>query len=80
MFVKYLVIVVIGFSGVGIIIISFVFCKIFVQLNLYAVEVEGDSFYCYICLEMDMVICKVCDVGRYISYFGFEVNDFGLLE
>lgn len=80
MFVKYLVIVVIGFSGVGIIIISFVFRKIFVQLNLYVVEVEGDSFYCYICLEMDMAICKVCDVGWYISYFGFEVNDFGLLE
>lgn len=80
MFVKYSVIAVIGFSGAGIIIISFAFRKIFAQLNLYVVEVEGDSFYRYIRSEMDMAIRKARDVGRYISYFGFEVNDFGLLE
>lgn len=80
MFAKHLVIAVTGFSGAGTTTTSFAFCKIFAQLNLHAAEVEGDSFYCYTRPEMDMAIRKARDAGRHISYFGFEANDFGLLE
>lgn len=61
MLVKYLIIVVMGFFGAGIIIIFEVFCKMFNMMSIKFVWVEGDSFYCFICLEMDVEICKVCE-------------------
>lgn len=59
MFVKYFIIVIIGFFGVGIIIIINVICYIFRNLSVNVVVVGGDSFYCFMCLEMEVEICKV---------------------
>ncbi len=56
------------------------FRKIFQQLGLRAAELEGDSFHHFTRPEMDAAIRKARDLGRHISYFGPEANDFGLLE
>jgi phosphoribulokinase len=77
---KHPVIAVTGSSGAGTTTTSLAFRKIFAQLNLHAAEVEGDSFHRYTRPEMDMAIRKARDLGRHISYFGPEANDFGLLE
>ena len=77
---KHPVIAVTGSSGAGTTTTSLAFRKIFGQLNLRAAEVEGDSFHRYTRPEMDMAIRKARDLGRHISYFGPDANDFGLLE
>lgn len=59
MLVKYFIIVIIGLFGVGIIIIINVIKYIFRSLDIDVVFIEGDSFYCYICLEMDKKVCEV---------------------
>lgn len=77
---KHPVIAVTGSSGAGTTTTSRAFRKIFQQLNLNAAEVEGDSFHRFTRPEMDMAIRKARDLGRHISYFGPEANDFSLLE
>ena len=77
---RHPVIAVTGSSGAGTTTTSLAFRKIFAQLNLRAAEVEGDSFHSYTRPEMDMAIRKARDLGKHISYFGPEANDFGLLE
>ncbi|PPS59389.1 hypothetical protein CRX72_27385 [Pantoea sp. BRM17] len=41
---------------------------------------RGHSRHRYTRPEMDMAIRKARDLGRHISYFGPDANDFGLLE
>lgn len=77
---RHPIIAVTGSSGAGTTTTSLAFRKIFQQLNLHAAELEGDSFHRYTRPEMDMAIRKARDLGRHISYFGPEANDFGLLE
>ncbi|EOS95474.1 phosphoribulokinase [Erwinia tracheiphila PSU-1] len=77
---KHPVIAVTGSSGAGTTTTSRAFRKIFQQLNLHAAEVEGDSFHRFTRPEMDMAIRKARDLGRHVSYFGPEANDFSLLE
>lgn len=80
MSVKHPVIAVTGSSGAGTTTTSLAFRKIFHQLGLRAAELEGDSFHRYTRPEMDLEIRKARDLGRHISYFGSEANDFRLLE
>ncbi len=80
MSIKHPVIAVTGSSGAGTTTTSLAFRKIFQQLQLQAAEIEGDSFHHYTRPEMDMAIRKARSLGRYISYFGPEANDFELLE
>lgn len=77
---KFPVIAVTGSSGAGTTTTSLAFRKIFQQLDLRAAEVEGDSFHRFTRPEMDMAIRKARDMGKHVSYFGPEANDFGLLE
>src|SRR5476649_1524235 len=77
---KHPVIAVTGSSGAGTTTTSLAFRKIFQQLGLRAAELEGDSFHHFTRPEMDAAIRKARDLGRHISYFGPEANDFGLLE
>lgn len=77
---RHPIIAVTGSSGAGTTTTSLAFRKIFAQLNLRSAEVEGDSFHRYTRPEMDMAIRKARDLGKHISYFGPEANDFGLLE
>ena len=77
---RHPVIAVTGSSGAGTTTTSLAFRKIFAQLGLHAAEVEGDSFHRYTRPEMDMEIRKARDLGRHISYFGPDANDFGLLQ
>ncbi len=77
---RHPIIAVTGSSGAGTTTTSLAFRKIFQQLNLHAAELEGDSFHRYTRPEMDMAIRKARDLGRHVSYFGPEANDFGLLE
>ncbi|MCI4184899.1 phosphoribulokinase [Dickeya dianthicola] len=74
------IIAVTGSSGAGTTTTSLAFRKIFQQLNLRAALVDGDSYHRYTRPEMDMVIRKARDLGRHISYFGPEANDFCQLE
>ncbi|MEM6161143.1 phosphoribulokinase [Erwinia sp. P6884] len=77
---KHPVIAVTGSSGAGTTTTSTAFRKIFQQLGLHAAELEGDSFHRFTRPEMDMAIRKARDMGRHISYFGPDANDFALLE
>lgn len=74
------IIAVTGSSGAGTTTTSLAFRKIFQQLNLRAALVDGDSYHRYTRPEMDMAIRKARDLGRHISYFGPEANDFCQLE
>lgn len=74
------IIAVTGSSGAGTSTTSLAFRKIFAQLELRAAEIEGDSCHRYTRPEMDVAIRKARDMGRHISYFGSQANDFGLLE
>lgn len=74
------VIAVTGSSGAGTTTTSLAFRKIFQQLGLHAAEIEGDSFHRFTRPEMDMAIRKARDMGKHVSYFGPEANDFALLE
>lgn len=74
------IIAVTGSSGAGTTTTSLAFRKIFQQLQIKAASLEGDSFHRYTRPEMDMAIRKAKDLGRHISYFGPEANDFSLLE
>jgi phosphoribulokinase len=73
------IIAVTGSSGAGTTTTSLAFRKIFHQLNIHAAELEGDSFHHFTRPEMDLEIRKARDLGRHISYFGPEANNFGLL-
>jgi len=73
------IIAVTGSSGAGTTTTSLAFRKIFQQFNIHAAELEGDSFHHFTRPEMDLAIRKARDLGRHISYFGPEANDFGLL-
>ncbi|WP_410013260.1 phosphoribulokinase [Sodalis sp. C49] len=77
---KHPIIAVTGSSGAGTTTTSLAFRKIFQQLNIHAAELEGDSFHHFTRPEMDMAIRKARDLGRHISYFGPDANNFGLLE
>ncbi len=77
---RFPVIAVTGSSGAGTSTTSLSFRKIFQQLNLHSAEVEGDSFHRFTRAEMDQAIRKARDMGRHVSYFGPEANDFVLLE
>lgn len=77
---KHPVIAVTGSSGAGTSTTSLAFRKIFSLFDLNAAEIEGDSFHRYTRPQMDMAIRKARDMGRHISYFGDQANDFGLLE
>lgn len=77
---KHPIIAVTGSSGAGTTSTSQAFRKIFHQLNIRPVTLEGDSFHRYTRPEMDMAIRKAREQGRHISYFGPEANDFSLLE
>ncbi|MGL9720639.1 phosphoribulokinase [Symbiopectobacterium sp.] len=74
------IIAVTGSSGAGTTTTSLAFRKIFQQLQIKAASLEGDSFHRYTRPKMDMAIRKAKDLGRHISYFGPEANDFSLLE
>ncbi|MEA9390877.1 phosphoribulokinase [Acerihabitans sp. TG2] len=73
------IIAVTGSSGAGTTTTSVAFRKIFQQLTIHAAELEGDSFHHFTRPEMDLAIRKARDLGRHISYFGPEANDFSLL-
>ena len=77
---RHPIIAVTGSSGAGTTSTSLAFRKIFRQLNLTAAEIEGDSYHRYTRPEMDIAIRKARDLGKHISYFGPEANDFALLE
>ncbi|TCV93638.1 phosphoribulokinase [Biostraticola tofi] len=77
---KHPIIAVTGSSGAGTTTTSLAFRKIFQQLDIHAAELEGDSFHHFTRPEMDMAIRKARDLGRHISYFGPDANNFGLLE
>ncbi|WP_051419983.1 phosphoribulokinase [Candidatus Sodalis pierantonius] len=68
------------FSGAGTTTTSLAFRKIFQQLNIRAAELEGDSFHHFTRPEMDLAIRKALDLGRHVSYFGPDANNFDLLE
>lgn len=74
------IIAVTGSSGAGTTTTSLAFRKIFQQLNIRAAELEGDSFHHFTRPEMDLAICKARDLGRHVSYFGPDANNFDLLE
>lgn len=76
----YLVVVVIGFFGVGISIVKCVFEYIFVREGIIFVVVEGDSYYCYEWMFMKQVMVDVLVKGENFFYFGFEVNFFDKFE
>ncbi len=80
MSIKHPIIAITGSSGAGTTTTSLAFHKIFQQLNIRAAQLEGDSFHYYTRQEMDSAVRKAREEGRYISYFGPEANDFGLLE
>ncbi|MBT0723765.1 phosphoribulokinase [Rosenbergiella sp. S61] len=77
---KHPIIAVTGSSGAGTTTTSLAFRKIFQQLGIHAAEVEGDSYHRYTRPEMDVAIRKARDLGKHISYFGPDANDFSLLE
>lgn len=77
---QYPIIAVTGSSGAGTTTTSLAFRKIFQQLNIRAAELEGDSFHHFTRPEMDLAICKARDLGRHVSYFGPDANNFDLLE
>lgn len=77
---KHPIIAVTGSSGAGTTSTSLAFRKIFQQLAITAAELEGDSYHRYTRPEMDLEIRKARDLGKHISYFGPEANDFALLE
>ncbi|WP_241622481.1 phosphoribulokinase [Rosenbergiella australiborealis] len=77
---KHPIIAVTGSSGAGTTSTSLAFRKIFQQLGIHAAEVEGDSYHRYTRPEMDIAIRKARDLGKHISYFGPDANDFALLE
>lgn len=74
------IIAVTGSSGAGTTTTSLAFRKIFQQLNIRAAELEGDSFHHFTRPEMDLAIRKARDLGRHVSYFGPDANNFDLLE
>lgn len=74
------IIAVTGSSGAGTTTTSLAFRKIFQQLNICAAELEGDSFHHFTRPEMDLAIRKARDLGRHVSYFGPDANNFDLLE
>lgn len=76
---KHPIIAVTGSSGAGTTTTSLAFRKIFQQLGIQAAEVEGDSYHRYTRPEMDIAIRKARDLGKHISYFGPDANDFSLL-
>ncbi len=80
MSVKHPIIAVTGSSGAGTTTTSSSFRKIFQQLSIQSVELEGDSFHRYTRPEMDIEVRKARDLGKHISYFGPDANDFSLLE
>lgn len=75
MFIKYFIIVIIGFFGVGISMVMQSFQYIFCCEGLKVQIVEGDFFYCYDCLVMWVMMKEQEVFGNCnFSYFGLEVN------
>ncbi|WP_133407850.1 phosphoribulokinase [Parashewanella tropica] len=77
---KHPIIAVTGSSGAGTTTSTEAFTQIFRQLNINAAFIEGDSFHRYTRAEMEMMIRKLQDESKNISYFGPEANDFARLE
>ncbi|MGL9774116.1 MAG: phosphoribulokinase [Sodalis sp. (in: enterobacteria)] len=73
------IIAVTGSNGAGTT-TSLAFRKIFQQLNIRAAELEGGSFHHFTRPEMALAIRKARDLGRHVSYFGPDENNFDLLE
>ncbi|WP_286270379.1 phosphoribulokinase [Thalassotalea hakodatensis] len=74
------IIAVTGSSGAGTSTTSESFEHIFRSLDITSAKVEGDSFHRYSRQEMDLEKRKAKEIGRRISYFGDEANDFDALE
>ncbi|WP_286234414.1 phosphoribulokinase [Thalassotalea sediminis] len=74
------IIAVTGSSGAGTSTTSESFEHIFRTLDIISAKVEGDSFHRYSRQEMDLEKRKAKEIGRRISYFGDEANDFDALE
>lgn len=74
------IIAVTGSSGAGTSTTSESFEHIFRSLDIISAKVEGDSFHRYSRQEMDLEKRKAKEIGRRISYFGDEANDFDALE
>jgi len=74
------IIAVTGSSGAGTSATTESFEHIFRSLGITSAKVEGDSFHRYSRPEMDLEKRKAREVGRRISYFGDEANDFNALE
>lgn len=77
---KHPIIAVTGSSGAGTSTTGQAVRHIFRNLDIQASFVEGDSFHRYSRPEMDLAIRRAQELGRHISYFGPEANDFERLE
>lgn len=77
---KHPIIAITGSSGAGTTTTTNALMHIFRSLNINAAFVEGDSFHRYTRPEMDKKIREAEQLGKHISYFGSEANDFAALE
>lgn len=77
---KHPIIAVTGSSGSGTSTTGQAVRHIFRNLDIQASFVEGDSYHRYSRPEMDLAIRRAQELGRHISYFGPEANDFERLE
>ncbi|MGM0480351.1 MAG: phosphoribulokinase [Pseudomonadota bacterium] len=77
---KHPIIAVTGSSGAGTTTTGQALRHIFRSLDVAAAFVEGDSFHRYSRPEMDVEIRKAQELGKHISYFGAEANDFDALQ
>lgn len=77
---KHPIIAVTGSSGAGTTTTTNAIKQIFRKNAVNAAYVEGDSFHRYSRPEMDVEVRKAKELGRHISYFGHEANDFAALE
>lgn len=77
---KHPIIAVTGSSGAGTTTTGQALRHIFRSLGVTAAFVEGDSFHRYSRPEMDVEIRKAQELGKHISYFGAEANNFEALQ
>lgn len=77
---KHPIIAITGSSGAGTTTTTNAIKHIFRRNNVKAAIIEGDSFHRFSRPEMDVEVRKAQEMGRHISYFGPEANDFDALE
>ncbi|MFT4927867.1 MAG: phosphoribulokinase [Phenylobacterium sp.] len=77
---KHPIIAITGSSGAGTTTTTNAIKHIFRKNSVHAAFVEGDCFHRFSRPEMDVEVRKAQELGRHISYFGPEANDFEALE